>query len=387
MRLSNFAWVACIALVACREADDFAIPDPFAGVSADTGQHTWNVEADAMPAWNARSDSVYYSARSYPGFPEVGGLLLKVPRGTGRASLLLESLQGVRPVPWLSAPALAPNKQSVAFVELTEVYDASVICTAGVRCPLPQFSSADTTYASTPLVRGVLRVRPLSGGTEASLPVAFAGKDGDDRIAHPFQRQYERDRVEIFRPSWSPDGTRLVFSDGLQLYIWRVGEGSATPIPNTNDGVLPAWHPTSDLIAFTRLLRGSTFTITCACNRVGRVDPVERHRRVIYNDGGTRIGNLFTIRPDGTQLRSLGEGEGPAWTPNGAMLLFQRDHHLYRSAADGTNAVLIPNTELGYEPAVSHDSRWLAFSRYMGRQRLAGDPNVDQNYNIWVIGF
>ena len=68
----------CVLLTACREAPEpFAGPDPFDSIPAgETGRLTWNAFEDHSPAWNATSDSIYYSARSYPGFPASRGLLL-----------------------------------------------------------------------------------------------------------------------------------------------------------------------------------------------------------------------------------------------------------------------------------------------------------------------
>lgn len=383
-------WLLCLIATACREPERYVAPDPFDSIgSNDAGRLTWNVHEDHSAAWSGSSDSLYYTARSYPGFPATGGLLLTVPRTPGRAKLILESLQrAVAPQPWLTAAALSPNKRTLAFVELTEVYDPRITCNAGIECGLGRLSPIDTSNANTPLVRGRIRVRPLDGGSEQTLPIVFEGKQGDTRIAHPFQRQFERDRAEVFRPSWSPDGTRLVFSDGLRLFVWSVGSNAATPIPGTNDGVWPAWNPAGDIIAFTQLRRDGSHTVTCGCYRAGRVVPVERHTRVIYHDGNARVGNLVLIRPDGTQRRVIGEGEAPAWTPDGQSLVFQRDLQLYRSAADGSNATVIPNTDLGFEPAISPNGRWLAFTRFMGEAPIAGDANLNRkDYNLWVVGF
>lgn len=388
--MQRYALLMCLLAIACREPERYVSPDPFDSLSTnDSGRLTWNVHEDHSPAWNADSDSLYYTARSYPGFPATGGLLLSAPRTTGRAQVILESLQrAVSPQPWLTAPALSPDKRALAFVELTEVYDPRVTCTAGVECGLGPLSTIDTSNANTPLVRGRLRVQPLNGGSEVTLPIVFEGKNGDDRIAHPFQRQFERDRAEVFRPSWSPDGTRLVFSDGLRLMLWTVGSSTATPISGTNDGVWPAWSPSGDVIAFTQLRRTGSHTLTCGCFRTGRVLPVERHTRVIYHDGNARIGDLVLIRPDGTQRRVAGAGEAPAWTPDGQSLIFQRNFQLYRSNADGSNATLIPNTDSAFEPAVSPNGRWLAFTRFMGETPIPGDPNVNRkDYNLWVVGF
>jgi hypothetical protein len=378
--------LTCTLATACRDVPgDFAAPDPFDSIaSGESGRLTWNLFEDHSPVWNATSDSLYYSARSYPDFPVSGGLLLSLPRAPGRAALILESVQrAVAPQPWLGAPAISPDRESIAFVQLTELWDPVAFCSAGITCPGPQ-PRPDTSNANTPLMRGLLRVRGLDGsGTEASIPIVFEGKDNSTYTAHPFQRQYERDRAEIFRPSWSPDGTRLVFSDGLRLYIWTIGAATATPIPNTDDGVWPAWHPNSDVIAFTKLLRNGSHTVLCECNSIGRPRPIADVLRIIYHDGNARTGTLMTVRANGSDLRDLGVGEAPAWSPDGQSLLYQRDDGIWRAAADGSNAALIPNTTFGYEPAVSPDGRLLAFAR----KSFVEPISPLKLYDLWVVDF
>ncbi|HEY0810373.1 MAG TPA: hypothetical protein VGD49_09435, partial [Longimicrobiales bacterium] len=352
--------ILAVLLSACRDAPDrFAAPDPFDSLSAgDAGRLTWNQFYDQTPVWNATSDSVYYSTRSYPQFGSTEGLLLAIPRVTGRAKVLLESLQGdVEPQPLLLAPAISRDRRSIAFVELTELHDPFLTCPVGITC----FTSADTTAANTPLVRAMIRVRQLDNtGVEMRMPIQFSGANGVNPIAHPFQRQFERDRSQVFRPTWSPDGTRLVFSDGLQLFVWTLGTSDATPIPNTQDGVWPAWSPNGDVIAFTRLFREGFHTVGCACRVSDRLSvPLTR---TIYHDRSQRTGQLVTIRPDGSGARNLGSGEAPAWTPDGLSILVARDDEIWRVAADGSTATPMPTTAFGFEPALSPDGRWLAVS-------------------------
>jgi hypothetical protein len=373
---------ACV-LSACREAPDrFAAPDPFDSISAgDAGRLTWNVYYDQTPAWNEASDSVYYSTRSYPGFRPTQGLLLSVPRVTGRAKVLLESLQAnVEPRPLLLAPAVSPDRSSIAVVELTELNDPTVNCRVAITCPRPLGSPPiDTTAANALLVQGMLRVRALNAdpAAEMRVPIQFSTRSLINPIAHPFQRQFERDRSQIFRPSWSPDGTRLVFSDGQQLLIWTPGDAAAAPIPNTQDGVWPAWSPGGDVIAFTRLFREGSHTVDCTCSNPSGSQPLQR---VIYHDRNQRIGELVTIAIDGSGARNLGIGEAPAWTSDGQFILVARNNEIWRIAADGSTSTAVPNTAFGFEPAVSPDGRWLAFSR-----RTA--PTLPKDYDIWVVAF
>jgi Tol biopolymer transport system component len=225
----------------------------------------------------------------------------------------------------------------------------------------------------------MLRVRTLNSAPAAEMrvPIQFSTRSLTNPIAHPFQRQYERDRSQIFRPSWSPDGTRLVFSDGQQLLLWTPGDAAATPIPNTQDGVWPAWSPEGDVIAFTRLFREGSHTVDCTCANPSGSQPLQR---VVYHDRNQRTGELITIRPDGSDARNLGVGEAPAWTTDGDFILVGRDNEISRIAADGSSATLVPNTAFGFEPALSPDGRWLAFSR-----RTA--PALPKDYDIWVVAY
>jgi hypothetical protein len=367
-----------LLLSACREAPDrFVAPDPFDSIApGEVGRLTWNVHYDQTPAWSAASDSVYYSTRSYPDFRATEGLLLSIPRATGRAKVLLEALQGdVEPRPPLLAPALSRDRRSIAFVELTQLNNPTLTCRVGIEC----FTSEDTTAANPLLVSAVIRVRQLDNtGVEMRMPIQFSGGSALNPIAYPFQRQFERDRSQIFRPSWSPDGTRLIFSDGLQLFMWTLGTAVATPIPNTEDGVWPAWSPNGDVIAFTRLFREGSHIVNCACRLSDRISvPMTR---TIHHDRNARTGQLVTIRIDGTDARNLGIGEAPTWTPDGQFILVARDGAIWRIAADGSTATAVPTTAFGFEPAVSPDGRWLAFSR-------RSLPDMAKDYDIWVVGF
>ena len=84
---------------------------------------------------------------------------------------------------------------------------------------------------------------------------------------------------------------------------------------------------------------------------------------------------LALTRPDGSDLTELGEGDEPAWSPNGNLIFFRRDDRIWSIRPDGSETTEVPGTQDGREPAVSPDGSKLAFARL----NRAGD------YDIWVI--
>ena len=323
----------------------------------------------------------YYTAASFPGIPvNTGGVLLGVPRRGGTVRVLLPALQaGVAQPRFLTAPSLSPDGSRIAFYDLT--------LASPPTCDVMECSVADTLQTQPLIARGRLRIRGMADAAAdvAALDIVFQGRTFDPARAQPFglnvlddlpfQHHFTAYRQPTFRAAWSPDGARIVFSDGVRLLLWQPGS-APVPIAGTDDGVWPAWSPDGQWIAFTHLPRGARRTTSCTCYLITNSGPsiVEVQERAIYENRLT-AGTLTLVRPDGTGRRELGEGDAPAWLPDNSALIVARSQALWRIRPDGTGAAQLPNSERASGPAVSRDGRYVAFARH----------NQGMDWNVWVL--
>lgn len=367
--------LACAALAGCRERDGFR-PDEARPPLEGTGEAwrvTYSIGDDRAPSWAPGSDSIYYAAEAFAGLPDAPGVLLAVPReGGGAAPLVPEQVASER-ARWFTAPDRAGDR--LAWAEVVRINEPMPCSAPFSSCPPP------SERRVPPLGYVGLRTRPVAGA--APLPDAppllleVAGKhmsEGNpfhvDSRWHPFQTVFHEDAHPVFRPSWSPDASRLVFSDGLRLLTWTPGGGAPTPIPGTEDGVSPAWSPTGEWIAYTRLARGDSTVSECSYS--GALATICNERRVAY---AVTARDVVLVRPDGTDSRVFLDGEQPAWDPAGNTLYLRRGGRLWRHSTLGGAPQQLPGTEDGGEPAVSPDGRFLAFTRLTS-------PG---NHDVWVL--
>ncbi len=179
-------------------------------------------------------------------------------------------------------------------------------------------------------------------------------------------------------PTWSPDGTRIAFSQGNDG-VFLIGADGSGLRRLTDKGANPSWSTTNRIafnaapgvrasaaLALTRQSRGvlppttSTYTDIwtigadgSALRQLTQQNQTETGLASINPawspDGKTLVFNsvpgsgvpaqLFLINADGTNRRSLGglSGTDAAWSPDGSRIIYSAESGLSFANADGSN--------------------------------------------------
>lgn len=191
------------------------------------------------------------------------------------------------------APRFSPTSNKIIFTG----YE-----TGKPRVYLMDLSSGEIT--SLPELQGMsFAPRFSADGSEIVLSMTENGNTDIfiNNLALGTRRRLTTNIAIDTAPSFSPDGSSIVFESdrggGQQLYIISSKGGEAKRISfGKGRYATPVWSPRGDLIAFTKIKEGKF--------------------------------HIGVMRVDGTKERLLTTSfldEGPAWAPNGRVLMFFRE--------------------------------------------------------------
>src|SRR5215216_908773 len=131
-----------------------------------------------------------------------------------------------------------------------------------------------------------------------------------------------------YGPSWSPDGTKIIFASdrdaitNRDLYVMNADGSNPTRLTNDpEDETWPSWSPDGTKIAFQSQSEGE--------NEV-----------------------IYVMNADGSEQTRLTDDQGgqPSWSPDGTKIAFTRNGQIYVMNADGSEQTNISGGRFGIDP-------------------------------------
>jgi Tol biopolymer transport system component len=203
-------------------------------------------------------------------------------------------------------------------------------------------------------------------------------------------------------PSWSPDGTRLVYQrdfNGSSIYLINAdGTGQQRLSPTPGFDVSPSWSPDGSQIVYARLYAApqpnqppmTDIRIMYAdgsgdhailANTLFSVEPRwSVDNQVVFMslmDGSGEL-EIYVMNDDGSGLRQLtsaGNNGDPVWSPEGTRISFGSDReggnklNIFSMHADGSQQEQLTHFDVPYEAG---DTNWSSDGK-----RIAFEWDID----------
>jgi TolB protein len=178
------------------------------------------------------------------------------------------------------------------------------------------------------------------------------------------------DRVQVtsdggFDPSWSPDGTQIVYrrllanDDGA---IWVVNADGSDPRSLIDDESQSEWGP--------------------AWSPIGG--------EIAYNSDASIGQAIWLMNSDGSNRKLIGRGHGeyPTWSPDGSQLAFAGGNYydIHVMTSDGSSTIALtqqPAYDMG--PAWSPDGQWIAYHTQVDSYPNVSEPGLGPEMEIHLI--
>ncbi len=206
-------------------------------------------------------------------------------------------------------------------------------------------------------------------------------------------------RLSFSSPRWSPGGKRLAYVSGAegspQLYVRWMDTGQTALLTNLTDAPGSIrWSPDGLWIAFTMEVAGSQDPLAKAPDKPEKAKwapPVKLIDKLIYRvdgQGFLKVGysHIFVVSAEGGTPRQLTKGDfnhgGPlSWTPDGNHIVFSANRNedweyqpvesdiFMLSVSDGALTQLTTRLGPDYEPTVSPDGRYIAYTGFDDREQ------------------
>ena len=262
------------------------------------------------------------------------------------ATFLARAL-GLVPLPAVVEPTPMPDR--IAYVSYGAIYVAGADGSDEKRLTIDNSNKGDDFVGDLNLAWHDSDPSWSPDGTQITFASSRFGEneilvmDSDGRNVRRLTRQGGAS------PDWSPDGTRIVFAGtGVHLTSkWRYGFDTTDSIflmdPDggnlqklaTGGGASPSWSPDGTRIVFARSTGAYTtdiFVMHSDGNNIQRLT-YDGGRLPSWSPDGTRIAftrneEIFLMDTDGKNRRQLTSGGGwnPSWSPDGTRIAYESTH-------------------------------------------------------------
>lgn len=220
-------------------------------------------------------------------------------------------------------------------------------------------------------------VTPGSGGYE----LWAMNPDGSD------QRQLTSDGAGNAQPSLSPDGTRIAWIVGDSAVWVMNADGSDARALTDSSGyrMFPRWSPDGSRIAYIRTGDQDDIVIMNADGSAARVlsTPAVEEYSASWSPDGTRLAVNVSGADPGLLVMDVatstqewirqGNSSGPAWSPDGSVILFSDGNQLHTIAPDGTGL-----RQLSSGPGQHLSGSWSRDGRTIAFDYFAQQPGSSQ---------
>ena len=205
------------------------------------------------------------------------------------------------------------------------------------------------------------------GGPQVRIVTANADGSGQTPIAGG--------DFSAFHPSWSPDGTKIVYSfSAVDIYVMNSDGGNRINLTNSQElgERHPSWSVTNK-IAYERTSR--VWVMNSDGTNQMQFPGITQATSLTpdWSPNGSKLafvsgGDIWTINADGTdeqRITTSGVDEkDPSWSPDGTKIIFAKaGTGIVTVNPDGSNEAILTNNANDIEPDWSSDGTAIAFYR------------------------